>query len=161
MKKFTIIMVLCLPLLICACRAPVRGQMGVLDTNAVMFAVLADMVTNASDSKDLIRFVDLHPPEVELLRKRCEGRYQIFPFEMAEFVEKKTLFTEWEGIPETSIRLKSTHQEGVLLDVEVTRIQGGRAEAEGSYSGSAGFRYRLRYTRGWWKILSCENFWAV
>jgi hypothetical protein len=153
----TLLIILCAAVLASACRAPESGQaVHQPEGHEAVMALLADMVTKADDTGALIRFVDLSPSDVQQLRKRCGGRYQVFPIEMAEEYGDSP---SNEGAPDRGLRLKGTQKDGVHIRTEVTRIRRSGADAVGSYQGrlcGSGWRFTLYRSEGVWRVTSSE-----
>lgn len=146
MRKITTALITILGALFCGCLAP-RNDQG-SERVAVMMAVLADMVTNADTKGELVCFVDLQPSEIDRLSDITGHRFPIAPADESEITDQ-------------GVRSKGSRKEGVLIKVEVGKIHNGKAEMFGSYDhctkiGFAGFRYRLRCTRGAWHVISAE-----
>jgi hypothetical protein len=116
-------------------------------TDEVAMVVLVDMVKNAAEDKNLVRFVDITTKNVEELKKRSGTQYSIFPVSSA--IETPT-----------SIHLRHSDQQGVIIKVEVMTIQKDFCSVAGSYTRGfsfVGFRYTLRKTFDVWKIVSVKN----
>jgi hypothetical protein len=166
MKTLSILTTVLLAGFLSGCRAPMRTDLAPpADEHAALLAVLAHMVAGADVSAQSICFVELGQSDIEQLRRDCGVRYQIFPIEMSEeHAFKRSGPGASEDVPEWGIRLKGTEKEGVRIQATVTRAHRDEAEATGSYQGrlwGSGWRFRLRYAEGTWRVVSSECIAAI
>jgi hypothetical protein len=156
-------LILAVVLLSTACKGPDTGRSSgrEIDRDEVLMIVLEDMVTNADQSAEMVRFVDLPDQSVAELRKHCGNRYIIFPITSAEH---RTLTNGISPDAEEGIYLKNSRKEGVIIRVEKIRTSDKEAEAVASFSGrlnGAGFRYTLTRIKSVWRIISVRNLIAI
>ena len=82
-------------LLLCACRTSfVTKSNHEPDQDSAIMTIFGDMVVGGDKSGNLIRFVELPPEQIQLLRNRCGGRYVILSIEMAQHTNNMVCLKE-------------------------------------------------------------------
>jgi hypothetical protein len=67
------------------CHVPLHDQITASsDRTAIALPVIVHMVVHADEDAALVRFVDLHSPDLEQVRKLCGPRFRILPIDEAE-----------------------------------------------------------------------------
>jgi hypothetical protein len=144
-------------LIVCGCRIlPAEQGDRHQDSRNITLVVLADMVTKANRSGEVVCFVDISPEDILRLKQLCGDHCKICPMEMAVLTEKN--IPPSSRIPVVIVHLKDTNQEGTILRVKIGGIHVNQAEAFGSFVESGVMnRYNLKYEGGAWHIVFVEN----
>lgn len=153
MRRLTLFATVALFLAI-GCRPQVKSgshAAPVSNTNEIELAVLSDLIAHEDNTGEFVRFVDVDSSDIERLKTVCHNQFQIVSTNSMD---------ESGGF----LHLKGSSQAGTHLTVEVKRIDGQNAEAEGDYLRPGvfvGFLYHLRNDGRGWRIISSEFYGAT